>query len=258
MASVYVLAHFDDEYGALPLLLRDLRDGLEPWLFYIADYASPALSAQRLGETRAFLAGLGLPAERAIHVGAGTGVMDGSVFQALPTAYRALQAAIAATGAIDRLVVAAWEGGHADHDACAMMTIALQRALGGAVPIDQFGLYNGRGLPGGLFRACAPIPENGPVSRLSLSPRQWLAYAAAVRFFPSQAKTWLGLWPSMFMTFILQRGFAYQALTPERVRQRPHAGPLLYERLFKTPYEQVRARLDAFDAAAGNGPISAA
>lgn len=249
MNVVYVLAHFDDEYAALPLLLRDRREGARSWLLYVADYASPDLSARRLAETRTLLSSLGLPPERAIHVGAGTGVMDGAVFETLPTARKALGAALASIGPVDRFVVAAWEGGHADHDACAFLTVGLGQTPGGAIPIDQFALYNGRGLPGGLFRACAPIPENGPVRRVPLSLGEWIAYAGAVRFFPSQAKTWLGLWPSMFVTFLLRGGFGYQTLEPRRVRERPHAGPLLYERMFKTPYAVVRARLDAFNAA---------
>lgn len=249
MNIVYILAHFDDEYAALPLLLRDRREGVQPWLLYVADYASPELSTRRLAETRALLASLDLPPDRAIHVGAGTGAMDGAVFENLPGACSALKTALSTIGPIDRFVVAAWEGGHADHDACAFMTVALRDEFDAAVPIDQFGLYNGRRLPGGLFRACAPIPENGPIRRVSLSPREWMIYAAAVRFFPSQAKTWLALWPSMFMTFLLRGGFGYQSLAAQRVRERPHAGSLLYERMFKTPYADVRARLDAFSAA---------
>jgi LmbE family N-acetylglucosaminyl deacetylase len=258
MNVVYVLAHFDDEYGALPLLLRDRSAGIQPWLLYVADYASPTLATRRLGETRALLASLGLPPERAVHVGEGTGVMDGAVFKALPAAHAAVQTALATIGSVDRFVVAAWEGGHADHDACAFMAVRLQGEAGGSPQIEQFGLYNGRRLPGGLFRACAPIPENGQIIHLKLSLPDWITYATAVRFFPSQTKTWLALWPAMFMTFIRRGGFGYQVLAPGRVDERPHTGPLLYERMFKTPYTTVRARLDAFGSSPVKGPISGA
>ena len=67
----------------------------------------------------------------------------------------------------------------------------------------------------------------------------------AVRYFPSQTKTWLGLWPAMFYSY-LQRGFGVQRLDPARVRERPHPGALFYERMFRVPYVEVRAAADAF------------
>jgi len=246
MATVYVLAHFDDEYAALPLLLRDRREGNSPWLLYVADYASPALANRRLGETRRLITSLGLDPQRVVHVGAGTGVLDGAVHEGLETAHTALAAMLATVGRVERFVVGAWEGGHHDHDACAALTVALARQVSPPIPIEQFSLYNARRAPSPLFRAGAPIPENGPRLKIVLTPGEWFRYAAAVRFFPSQAKTWLGLWPGMFASFLLGGGYHYQSLDPRRISERPHSGPLLYERMFKTPYETVRARLEAF------------
>lgn len=246
MSTVYVLAHFDDEYAALPLLLRDRREGHAPWLLYVCDYATLDLARRRLGETRRLIANLGLNPERVVHVGAGKPILDGTVHDALDEAWTALIEALAPIGPVERFVIGAWEGGHHDHDACAALTVALARRADPPVPIDQFSLYNARHTPAPLFRAGAPIPENGPRLKVDLTPGQWLRYAARVRFFPSQAKTWLGLWPVMFAHFLLAGGYHYQRLNPSRIDQRPHPGVLLYERMFQVPYETVRSRLDAF------------
>lgn len=241
MSVVYVLAHFDDEYGAWPMVLTRARAGIDQRFLYVADYASPAISAARLAESRAMLGALGVAPEAVVHVGAGTRAQDGQVHTALPAAREALRAALAEIGAIERIVVVAWEGGHHDHDCCAFLAVT----LAGAAPVEQFSLYQGKGLSGRLFRACAPIPENGPVTQVRLSAGDWLAYLAAVRFFPSQWRAWMGLWPAMFLSFVVRGGFAHQHLAAERVRQRPHAGKLLYERMFGVPYETVRRELDA-------------
>ena len=45
MAVVYVLAHFDDEYCALPLIWAARREGLDQHFLYLADYRDPALGA---------------------------------------------------------------------------------------------------------------------------------------------------------------------------------------------------------------------
>ena len=235
MAVAYILAHFDDEYFATPLIIRG---GADQWFLYIADYATPALSARRLAESRAYLAGLGVRSERVIHVGSGSGALDGQVHRHLPDLLPRLTAELTRIGSVERFVVTAWEGGHMDHDACAALAV---KVAGGA-PIDQITLYNGPGLPGRLFRAGVPLADNGPLVRTRLSRPQWLAFAAGVRSFPSQARTWLGLWPVMFASY-LRRGFAHQTLDPDRVTRRPHAGPLLYERMYGITYAEVAASI---------------
>ncbi|RAK57865.1 PIG-L deacetylase family protein [Phenylobacterium deserti] len=247
MAVVYVLAHFDDEYGAVPLIREAARAGTDQWFLYVADYRTPELAAVRLAESQRFLAHLGIEASRVVHVGKGSGAFDGDVHAALPAAYEQLRATARSLPALDRLVVTAFEGGHMDHDMCALMAWELSRELGGA-PIEQFGLYNGLGLAGPLFHGAMPIPQNGPVRRVKVTFGEWLSWAASVRFYPSQAKTWVGLWPAMFWS-LLRRGFGVQTLSEDRIAQRPHEGALLYERMFKRPYSEVKAAADSFLAA---------
>lgn len=244
MVRLYVFAHFDDEYCALPLVTEGVAAGEDQWFVYVADYATPDLAARRFAETRALLAHLGADPAKALHLGPGTGALDGGVHRALPAAFTALRDAAGRIGPIGRIVAPAWEGGHMDHDMCAMMAAALAARLG-APAVETISLYNGPGLPGPFFHGAAPLPQNGPVRRVKLTPRQWLHWMAAVRFFPSQAKTWAGLWPAMFWTYARQ-GFGVQSLDPARLRERPHPGSLFYERMFGVPYPEVRAAADAF------------
>ena len=238
MAIVHILAHFDDEYFATPLIRRLVEMEAEQRFLYVADYADPGLAARRLSETRAYLAGLGVSAEHIVHVGAGSGAWDSQVHRHLPRLAELLGVELARIGTVDRVFVTAWEGGHMDHDACAALAI---RVAGGA-PVEHFSLYNGPGLPGRLFRAGLPLAENGPPIRIRMSPGEWLVFAAGVHCFPSQARTWLGLWPVMFASYLL-RGFGYQSLRPARVTERPHAGPLLYERMYGVSYAEVAAAI---------------
>lgn len=241
MTHVHLFAHFDDEYCALPLIAALARAGRTQRFVYVCDYATPAVTATRMAETRALLAGLGIAPEAVIH--AETGVQDGALHTDPMAAWRAVRKIVAGLDRVSSLTVTAWEGGHADHDLCAAMAVKLRGLLPGAPGIRQIALYHGRGTWGPAFRACDPIPENGPVARVPMTAGQWLGYAAAVRHFPSQWKSWAGLWPAMFLTFA-GRGFGVQALEPERVRERPHLGRLLYERRFGVSYEAVRAAAD--------------
>ncbi|MDB5425037.1 MAG: hypothetical protein JWQ29_2453 [Phenylobacterium sp.] len=254
MAIVYILAHFDDEFCAWPLIRQALADGREQRFIHVVDYRTPELSATRLAETLAFLKGQGVPATSELHLGAGTGWQDGELHRHTQAAYAALRAAV--TGPVERIVCPAWEGGHPDHDVCAAMAARLAADLGG-VPIDQISLYQGKRLPWILYRAATPIPENGPVRSVRLKPAEWARWLCAVVAFPSQLKAWAGLLPAMIATFALQGAFRYQALDPARIGMRPHAGDLLYEKMFRTPYAVVRAAADSL-AEDGKAPWSAA
>jgi hypothetical protein len=243
MSTLWLLAHFDDEYLALPLILQRARAGIGQRFLYLADYRRPELAARRLAETRTFLGRFGIAPDAAVHAGLGSGVMDGSLIGGLPALWAAVRAHLPAEAPTE-LVAPAWEGGHPDHDACAALAVQLQAALPGRPPVRQFPLYNGRGLPGPLYR-CAPLPENGPTERVPLRGRGWLRWAAGVSAFPSQAHVWSTLWPALFAGCALN-GFRVQTLEPGRVRQRPHAGPLLYERMGRGRYEAVAARVAEF------------
>lgn len=244
MTTVHVFAHFDDEYCGLPLIAERAAAGEDQLFLYVADYARPALAERRFAETQNLLEHLGVDRSKVLHVGRGTGAVDGAVFRALPAAYAALQAALAGVGPIDRFVTLAWEGGHMDHDMCALMTTELAKARGNP-PIETISLYTGPGLGGPFFHGAWPLAENGPVRKMALSAADWLRWMAAVRFFPSQIKTWLGLWPAMFWSYAW-RGFGVQRLDSARVLERPHQGALFYERMFKVPYAEVRGAADAF------------
>jgi LmbE family N-acetylglucosaminyl deacetylase len=243
MSVVYILAHYDDEYCALPLIWQAAREGLAQRFIYLADYRDPVLAARRLAETRDFLQRQGIDASAVVPLGLGTAAFDQSLHRCVGELFPRLAQAVAAAGPVTRLVVPAWEGGHMDHDACAFMAVRLAARIG-APQVRQFTLYNGPGLAGPLLRGGAPLAENGPRTKIGLSPAQWLRWMAGVRAFPSQLYAWSGIWPAMFAGMAV-RGFAWQALAAERVATRPHAGALFYERMFKVPYEEVRAALDA-------------
>jgi len=251
MSVVYILAHFDDEYCALPMIWQAAREGLAQRFLYLADYRDPALGQRRLAETRTFLERQGVEAAAVIPLGLGTGAFDQSLHRSVGLLLPQLAQALAQIGPVTRLVVPAWEGGHMDHDTCAFLAVRLAQRLGqrlegpiGGPQIRQFTLYNGPGLPGPLLRGGAPLRENGPLQAIRLTAGERLRWMAGVRAFPSQLYAWSGVWPAMFAG-LLARGFSWQTLTPERVAARPHAGPLFYERMFKTPYAEVRAALEA-------------
>lgn len=250
MAVVYILAHFDDEYCALPLIEEAQTAGQSQVFLYIVDYPSQRVRAQRHAESRKFLTWLGVDPDRVLHLGQQSGAIDGALHRALPGAFSALSAALLDVE-VERIVCPAWEGGHMDHDMCALLAAEVAAEHGGPV-VEMVSLYNAKSLPAPLFHGARPLVENGPVRTFSLSAGQLLRWMVGVRFFIRQ-RAWLGLWPSMFWTY-WRRGFGVQRLDARRIREAPHSGVLLYERMFKVAYSEIRAEADAFLSLRRAGP----
>ena len=238
MTTLFLGAHYDDEFGAWPLIAQAKRHGERILFAHLAPPRDAALRARRAAETEAFLASLGIGAEAMLRFDEPT-AFDGELVGKAPAALEQIARALDASPP-DRIVVTAWEGGHSDHDVCAAIAVALAGRWDLAEPVRQFPLYTGKGLVGPLFHGARLLAENGPAETLSLNVAEWRAYAAAVRHFPSQAGVFSTLWPLMFASFTAH-GYRTQALARVRIGQRPHAGPLLYERRGKALFEDVAA-----------------
>lgn len=239
MTSIYLLAHCDDEYAAWPLLRADQRAGRQVRIFHLTAPANEHMARRRQAESLVFLDRLGIAPDDIVEIGA----RDGYLIDHLDASLDALRADLAAGGPPTTITVTAWEGGHADHDACAALAVALAEDLTPAPALRQFSLYHGEGLASLLFRT-GPLPGGGASERVRLSLSDWLDFALAARAFPSQTGVFITWWPSLFGAY-LSGGYRVQALTPERVRERPHAGALLYERRRRGDYASVAERVAA-------------
>jgi len=238
MTHVYILAHFDDELGVLPLMMARQKQGCAQKFIYVATYQDDVFEVRKR-ETETMLCAHGWAKEDVFTLK--TKVMDGSLYEHPLEIYEDLATLLQTLGPIEGLTTTAWEGGHHDHDVCATLTVCLGRALG--VETQQFSLYNGKNLPWRLFRGAWPLEEGGPRRTIKLGLQDWLRVLSAVRFYPSQWRTWIGLWPAMVAGFLC-RGFTYQDLNLKQLMQRPHSGALLYERMFQVDYGALRPAID--------------
>jgi LmbE family N-acetylglucosaminyl deacetylase len=214
-------------------------------------------SAVRDAESRAVLADLGVAAADAHFVGSAHGIPDGGLPLHLALAGRLLEQAVGRQP-IHRVFSMAYEGGHQDHDAAHVAAVVFARRRG--IVHRTWGLpaYHGHRLPWILYRVATALP--GRPRRLRRLPRglAW-RHAWIVWRYPSQWRTWLGLFPELFVQRALRRREVLIPADLDALRSRPHAGRLLYERLFHFPYESFRRGVDAVLAAgpAGGGTLGA-
>ncbi len=248
-AALFLFAHQDDEFGVYARIEQCRARGLRVACAYLTDGATASASAaDRNAESRAVLARLGVDAADIAFAGQELGIGDARLPLHLERAQAWLGAWLDRFGEIDSLHVTAWEGGHHDHDALHALAVAEAARRGLLARTWQYALYQAAGLPGPLFRVLAPLPQNGQAMRQRID---WRARARHLRLclsYPSQRGTWIGLFPFVLLHYLLQGRQSLQAVNPARLGERPHPGPLYYEKRKFFTWEQMRAALAAWHA----------
>jgi LmbE family N-acetylglucosaminyl deacetylase len=180
---VVLVAHPDDETLGLSLLLPRLTQGL---LVHATDAVTPGdpspegLSTVRFAELAEALRRLG-----ADHLSRASWMLpDGSLIEHVGSAGASLEQAIRGS---DILVTHAFEGGHPDHDACALAAdLACKRLTRAGLPVPlrlEFPLY-AKADEG--VRLLAFDPDDGAHWTFELSPTEREKKRYALRAFESQ------------------------------------------------------------------------
>lgn len=226
--ALFLFAHQDDEFGVFHVIEECLRQGQRVACAYLTRGVA-GLAARRNDESRRVLASLGVREQDIVFAGDLLGIDDAHLYAGLEAARAWIDGWIGGFARVDGVYVTAWEGGHHDHDVLHALTVRVAQDRGLLPRVRQFALYNHKGCPGPLFRVLSPLAENGPVERLSIPWGRRMAYLRLCLQYPSQRMTWIGLFPFVLLHYVLDGRQALQAVSVERIGQRPHGGALYYE-----------------------------
>jgi LmbE family N-acetylglucosaminyl deacetylase len=229
--ALFLFAHQDDEFGVFHRIAECRARGLRvACAYFTSGETARASASQRNMESLSVLGKLGVQASDVAFAGELLGIGDACLPLHLHEAHAWLDGWLGSFSHIDSLHAPAWEGGHHDHDAlhAVAVTAAQERHL--LARTFQFSLYQAAGLPGPLFRVLAPLPANGPASARTIGWRARWRYLRHCLSYPSQRGSWLGLFPLVLLHYLLRGTEALQAVDPARLGQRPHGGPLYYEK----------------------------
>lgn len=228
--NVFLLAHQDDEFACFAILEKLILSKGAVKVVYLTSGAQQGGNPERRNrESLRVLGHLGVSEDSVLFFGEDMQIPDGQLHRHLSTAYEPMRALFDGHD-VAGFYMPAWEGGHQDHDAAHLLGIALSESFSCVNDSFQFSLYNGRGLPGILFRVLSPLERNGVVFSKRLSWSQRLRYLSYCTSYRSQISTWVGLLPFVVVKYLFCGSQQWQPISRARVDQRPHEGALLYER----------------------------
>jgi LmbE family N-acetylglucosaminyl deacetylase len=248
-AALFLFAHQDDEFGVFQRIEECRHLGLRVACAYLTSGATASASAgTRNAESLAVLEKLGVAREDVVFAGQLLEIGDACLPLHLEQAHAWLRGWVAGFACVESLHAPAWEGGHHDHDAlhALAVTVAQERQL---LPSTyQFSLYQAAGLPGPLFRVLAPLPQNGTSTHRKIDWRARRRYLGYCRSYPSQRGSWIGLFPCVLWHYLVRGTQALQPVSPARLAERPHPGPLYYEKRRFFSWDEMARHLQAWQA----------
>lgn len=238
---VALFAHPDDEFAVFPWIEQARRSGQPVHCIWMTDggWGGQSISRRREESAKA-LERLGVAREAMHFLGEQNALRDGQLHRSLDRAGEALRNAHASLPKDAWWLIPAWEGGHQDHDACHLLAIETCRE---GTALFQYPLYNGRGLPGPLFRTMSPLRSNGPTYDVPIGWKQRVVYPLYCLGYRSQWKSFLGLLPFYALRMLQPRPFRIQSVEPAATWFRPHEGKLLYERRGGPSWEEFRSEV---------------
>jgi LmbE family N-acetylglucosaminyl deacetylase len=229
--SAFIFAHQDDELCAALLIASRKAEGRAVRVVYLTDGEAGRASAEtRNRESRDALGALGVSADEVVFLGTEHRFPDGKLYTVLPQALNAVEETMRPIEPVHEIFTLAYEGGHQDHDATHAVAVILAKQLGLLERTRQVPFYRAGGGLGLRVAVLAPLVENGPVTHWPLGVAERIRMLALMGRYPSQWRVLLVLGPLLAAACALRPGLPLQPVSLDRLRGRPTAEPLFYER----------------------------
>ena len=250
--ALFLFAHQDDEFGVFARIEQEVQSGQRVCCAYLTDGAASTNSRRRDEESLSVLKRLGINAKDVVFVGRELGMGDGRLHLKTSLLADWIDRFMREHSTINAVFVPAWEGGHPDHDILHAVVVEQLSEKNDFVKVWQYPLYNGNHCPSLMFRVQSPLLENGPVTEQKIRWTDRLRYVRLCLAYPSQWRTWIGLFPFVCCHYIFRGIQPLQGVSRDRLINPPHARPLYYERRQFLDWPTLHAALQSLKTAQQN------
>jgi len=220
-----ILAHGDDEIGAIPIVLRN-PPALVIYLTNGSGIGESDLSEKREREIRRSW-GILYSDSEVINFGSDFEIPDGALHSSLTLAHLEILEKLLTDSDVKFLVTTHAEGGHQDHDTTFMVSQYLSLKL--EVGLFSFPLYCQSSFSKKLFRVMSSHGSGikNEIKSMQIRIRSLVTAIRLICNYRSQWKTWIGL--SLPLLFAMIRKYQFLEPTYVSLNSYPEASILFYE-----------------------------
>lgn len=227
----FIFAHQDDECGVFQSIVNALYNNYIVNCIYLSSgTATGKPSAKRNNESISVLSKLGVKIENIYFYGSQANIPDCKIIYSLNRIYDFLYNKFNLNKNITEIYIPAYEGGHPDHDALHIIGLIVGKNLGIKNKIFQYSLYNSYRCIGPFFKVISPLKNNGRIIYQKISVKNRIKFILLYLQYPSQLKTWIGLFPFFLYQHGIKGAHIIQNVCIERINDKPHEGKLYYEK----------------------------
>ena len=246
-SALFFFAHQDDESGVFQKIIDELLIGRDVLCFYFTTgVLKDHDTSVRKSESQSVLKKLGVSKEYIYFLGDQLGISDGELINNVQKVKTWLEKFLLRNPSIVKIYVPSWEGGHPDHDILHAVSVVVSQKYNLLDGMYQYSLYNGYRCICPLFRTFFPLKANGIVESTKIPWLNRFRFLSLCLQYPSQFKTWIGLFPMMFIHYMFWGTQNLQKVSIIRVLERPHSGLLYYERRKFSSYEKVSKKVNEY------------
>jgi LmbE family N-acetylglucosaminyl deacetylase len=248
-SALFLFAHPDDEFGIYHCLDQERRRGRRIRCAYLTDGGAGVASPdRRIAESLAVLRSYGVRPQDVAFPGRELSIPDGGLPEHLAKVGDWIGKHLAQHDTPAAVYLPAWEGGHHDHDGLHAVALTVLQRCGLIDRVHQFPLYHGQGCKEPWFKVLAPLAANGETRTLPIPWHSRLRYVFHCMRYPSQWRSWIGLFPFVAWHYLARGTQCLQAVSPARTGSRPHEGPLYYEQRKFYTWERMQEQLARYGA----------
>jgi LmbE family N-acetylglucosaminyl deacetylase len=246
--DLFLFAHQDDECGVFEAINTSLMSKKIVHCFFFTSGTLNGLNSKyRDEESQKVLLMLGVKIQNIYFIGSEFCIPDCKLVNYLDFTFQFILKILNNYNKDNiNIYLPALEGGHPDHDALHIAGVSAAHSFGLIQNTYQYPLYNGSQCIGPFFRVLSPLIENGDVMRSKITFYNRLRFLGFCLRYPSQRKTWIGLFPFFVHHYFFWGTQVIQAVSICRLRQRPHPGKLYYERRKFSTWEKMRIKFEFF------------
>lgn len=244
--TIFIFSHYDDEFGLFNAIENSVNNINNVYVFYLTNGLQKEnlnnikKLHQREKESLNILLKLGVKKKNIILLGKKFNIPVYHLYKNLDIIYRYLNKFLKKLRGKHLIYTHAWEGGNEDHDACFVITKKILFKYDYCKKGLQFSQYHRSNSNFYPFKIQTLIRSRSKIYRTKLNLTSKIRYILYLFNYVSQFYLWIPIYPFIIYKILINDYGNVKIISKNLNLSKPHSGDLLYERMRKNRYNNLK------------------